>query len=357
MPDKTLTERVVDAAEAVLARQPSVSALEMLMALRWLEYVHVQGWQSGNPHCTPLESLMQSKRPRRVAALKDFERWGATHKLERFQTRYFPRARTTEAELRIAEDGAPAIEELYRVSFMRPDLSAKRQETVRAKAEQAPELAVFEAFHAQSCSECGEVVGKGQLVFVEKGNPVCLSCADLDHLVLLPSGDQALTRRAKKYSQLWAAVLKFNRRLRRQVRTGLLITPEALAKAEAECVADADVRAARRAVEEERRRVADREYIGQVTAEIIRLFPGCPPKTAAAVADHACQRGSGRVGRSAAAKALAPDALRLAVAAHARHVHTNYDELLLTGCDRERAREIVRPRVGAIMDKWRQTAE
>jgi len=33
---------------------------------------------------------------------------------------------------------------------------------------------------------------------------LCLSCADLDHLAFLPSGDTALTRRAKKYSGLTA---------------------------------------------------------------------------------------------------------------------------------------------------------
>jgi hypothetical protein len=38
---------------------------------------------------------------------------------------------------------------------------------------------------------------------------ICLTCSDLDHLVYLPSGDAALTRRAKKNSKLSAVVIKW----------------------------------------------------------------------------------------------------------------------------------------------------
>ena len=50
------------------------------------------------------------------------------------------------------------------------------------------------------------------------------------------------------------------------------------------------------------------------------MFPGCPPDEARAIAEHACQENSGRVGRSAAAKEFDPAALRLAVIAHIRHL-------------------------------------
>jgi len=51
-------------------------------------------------------------------------------------------------------------------------------------------------------------------------------------------------------------------------------------------------------------------------------------------AEHACQKYSGRVGRSAGAKSLGEEFFRLAVIAHIRHSETGYDELLSQGIDR-----------------------
>lgn len=62
---------------------------------------------------------------------------------------------------------------------------------------------------------------------------------------------------------------------------------------------------------------------------------------------------SGRVGRSAEAKRLDEDAVRLAVIAHIRHTETRYDELLLKGIDRKAVRWEVADKVGEILDKWR----
>ena len=54
--------------------------------------------------------------------------------------------------------------------------------------------------------------------------------------------------------------------------------------------------------------------------------------------------------RTAAAKELGPEAIRLAVIAHIRHVHTNYDALLTRYADRDMAREQIRDKVSAILD-------
>lgn len=61
---------------------------------------------------------------------------------------------------------------------------------------------------------------------------------------------------------------------------------------------------------------------------------------------------SGRVGRSAAAKALDAEAVRLAVAAHVRHGEANYDELLASGADRHEAREHVARQVDEVLRRW-----
>jgi hypothetical protein len=90
-----------------------------------------------------------------------------------------------------------------------------------------------------------------------------------------------------------------------------------------------------------------------VTAEIRSLFPKCPPEEARRIAEHTAQRGSGRVGRSAAGRALNERALELAVLAAIRHRKTKYDELLAKGVDRAAARERVLDRVQEILDDWR----
>jgi len=60
------------------------------------------------------------------------------------------------------------------------------------------------------------------------------------------------------------------------------------------------------------------------------------------------------VGRSAAGRALEPDALELAVAAAVRHEDTRYDELLMSGLARELARAQVRDEVVRVLDGWRR---
>ena len=172
-------------------------------------------------------------------------------------------------------------------------------------------------------------------------------------LVFLPSGDAALTRRAKKNSRLSAVVVRFSRARKRYERQGILVEEDALERAEQECLADEESRARRRDRDAARRAGADLELQARMAVEIGKLFPGCPAERAEAIARHAAQRGSGRVGRSAAGRALDPEALELAVLASVRHQDTGYDELLMSGVDRATARDRVRDQVTAVLDQWR----
>jgi hypothetical protein len=88
--------------------------------------------------------------------------------------------------------------------------------------------------------------------------------------------------------------------------------------------------------------------------KISRLFPGCPSGRATAIARHTGLRGSGRVGRSAAGRALDDNAITLAVIASICHHDTSYDTLLMAGQPRDAAREQVRPDINRILDAWRQ---
>ena len=218
------------------------------------------------------------------------------------------------------------------------------------------DLVVFSILRNSQCVDCGEALWKGDLLFMEKERPLCLACADLDHLVYVPRGDAALTRRAKKHSTLSAVVVRFSRARGHYERQGILVEETALQKAEHECVQDAGPRAARREREEVRRVVQDRDLGARVADAIRELFPGCPAAEALAIAEHTTARGSGRVGRTAAGKALDERAVTAAAIAAIRHTHTRYDELLMSGFDRVDARDAVRGAVDRVLDSWRKPA-
>jgi hypothetical protein len=99
---------------------------------------------------------------------------------------------------------------------------------------------VFSILRGSKCTECGEELWKGSFLLMENGRPLCLRCADLDHLVYLPRGDRALTRRAKKKSVLSAVVVRFSRARGRYERQGILVEESALQEAQEQCLEDAD---------------------------------------------------------------------------------------------------------------------
>jgi hypothetical protein len=221
------------------------------------------------------------------------------------------------------------------------------------KQDQASELTVFITTTDASCSDCGEQLGRGAwITLVENKGALCLSCADLDHLIFLPSGDAALTRRARKRSALAAVVLKWSRARKRYERQGLLVQAEALEQAEQECLADSEARERRRERETARRAELDREYVEHFAARVRELYPRCPPGRETIIAEHACLKYSGRVGRSAAAKSLDEAAIRLAVIAHIRHAETDYDTLLARGYERHDARLRVEEKIDRVLARW-----
>jgi len=224
---------------------------------------------------------------------------------------------------------------------------------VREVAFVMDEIKVFISHRESKCGECGEDLGAHAWITLQgaKG-AVCLSCADLDHLVYLPAGDTALTRRARKNSRLSAVVLKWSRARKRYERQGLLVEERGLEQAEGECAADEAAREAARARAAERRAELDRHYVDEFARRIREMFPRCPPGREVEIATHACRKYSGRVGRSSAAKAFDAKAVRLAVVAHVRHAETDYDSFLLQGYDREAARSRVARKLDEVVDSW-----
>jgi hypothetical protein len=216
------------------------------------------------------------------------------------------------------------------------------------------ELTMFIASRESVCDECRENLGKGAWITLQgdEKKAACLSCADLDHLVFLPAGDAALTRRSRKLSKLSAVVVKWSRARKHYERQGLLVENEAIEQAEHECKADAGQRELRRARAAIRRAELDEKYIKVFASRVKEVYPGCPEGCEKVIAEHACRKYSGRVGRSAAAKELDENAIRLAVTAHIRHQETRYDELLLAGLDRHEARKKVQGEILSVAKKW-----
>jgi hypothetical protein len=224
------------------------------------------------------------------------------------------------------------------------------------KTRRDDEIVVFWLVKSSRCSECGAELHKGNLLRLEQEKALCVECADLDHLEFLPRGDPAVTRRASKYSKLHAVVVRWSNTRKRYERQGILAEPAAIDRAEQESLADAEVRARRQARDAERRALEDEEFVAAFARAIREQFPGCPAGEETEIARHASRKSSGRVGRTAAAKQFDPTAIHLAVVAHVRHVHTNYDELLGEFCDRPSARASVHQQVSAILDKWQSPA-
>jgi hypothetical protein len=233
------------------------------------------------------------------------------------------------------------------------DCSAWQMANGGMKSEKNKGILVFIVRRDTKCSECGEELWSGSFLCLEKDKALCLSCADLDQLEYLTSGDPALTRRSTKYSKIHAKVLKWSRTRNRYERQGILAEPKAIEQAIEECSADAHIRELRRQRETIKREKKDQKFIEDYANYIRKCFPDCPASEEFTIAEHTCQKYSGRVGRSAASKEFDPQAITLAVRAHVRHEYTNYDELLMAGWERFEARDAVRGQVEETLNQWR----
>jgi hypothetical protein len=352
-PRGTFQERVERAAEAALKRGGSVGPLELFQEMGLLQPCHVEGWRRGKEYYRALQPWIQVGPEKFQKAVRHFQEWAKQRGLRPIEAAHTRRGPGGVEPLRVTENGDPEWEKFYRTYYAPADLPEKKTARLAAKLNRPPELVVFEKVgHEGNCGECGAELLKGDFLVMEKGRPLCLACGDLDRLVFLPAGDMALTRRARKHSSLAAVVLRFSRVGKRYERQGLLVTPEALAKAEEECAADAPARAAARDRAALGRQEEDREFVAALTQAILRQYPGCPADEAGRIAGHTGRRGSGRVGRSAAGRALDESAVKLAVTAHIRHERTNYDKLLMSGTERLDARERVREAIGRVLAEW-----
>lgn len=341
-----LGRRVAEAAQQALAGHGYVTPLEVLVGIRWLHDTHPGLWRQ--ERVATIEEIAQVDVPHLVEAVRLLEVWAREHGLSATEVEY----RSTGKErrpLRFTRSADPEIERALRTHWA----AAGRQEEA-AKAPQAARPLAIMPLGEWTCRECG---GTGDLLVMDGPGPLCLTCADLDHLVFLPAGDTALTRRATKGSALSAVVVRFSRSRKRYERQGVLVEEPALEQAEASCLADAEIRERRRERAAARRPVEDQRFQARFAAAILDQFPGCPPERAAGIAAHAAERGSGRVGRSRSGRELDPEAVRLAVRASVRHQETDYDRRLMRGEGRAEARDAVHLQVARVLERWSTAPE
>lgn len=344
----SIEQRVARAGEDALREQGYVAPVDVLVRMGWLQPVHRDHWRQGRvPY---LEQVVQAGLGKVSTAMRAMRHWAEAQGLQPSETVYVARTRDRRP-LRFSASGDPSIERAYRTHWVSPVLSDAGRARVVQQASRPPDLVVIAPLREWTCAGCG---GTGGLLLMEDDAPLCLVCADLDHLVPLPAGDATLTRRARKASSLSAVVVRFSRSRKRYERQGVLVEEQALQEAEASCLADAEARARRRARDEKRRRDADAQLVDRWVEAIRRRFPGCPPERAEAIATHTAARGSGRIGRTAAGQDLDAEAVELAVAASVRHRDTDYDSLLMAGLPRGEARERVREQVVAHLGRWRR---
>ncbi|MEU8657291.1 DUF2293 domain-containing protein [Actinoplanes philippinensis] len=345
-----LERRVIAAAEEALGRQRQVSPVDVLTGMGWLPPGRVTDWRQGR--APDLESIAAVSPDRLADALEVFRRWVDSRGLRPSEIDYVAAARERRP-LRFTAGGDPEREAAYRTHWLSADLTDSQRERLTTRQSKPPDLVVVLPSKPFTCAVCA-ATDDGMLIMEDAG-PVCLTCADLEHLVFLPSGDAALTRRAKQASRLSAVVVRFNSSRRRYERRGLLVEQAAVEQAEEQCLSDEEARARRRDRDRIRREAADETFQQRLAELIAAMFPGCPPARADEISRHTSIRGSGRVGRSAAGRALDPDAVTRAVIASIRHEDTPYDDLLMSGVPRDEARTRIRADIDRVLTSWRTT--
>lgn len=325
-----------------------MSPLDVLTGIGWVPPGLVTNWRQGRaPH---LEAVAAVSADRIADVLEIFHRWAGSRDLRPSEVDY-PAATRDRRPLLFTAAGDPVRERAFRTHWMPADLPEQQRERLTTRQSKPPDLVVMQALKPFTCAACART--DADLLMMEDAGPHCLDCVDLGHLVFLAAGDAALTRRAKRASRLSAVVVRFSRNRGRYERQGLLVEESAIDQAEQECLSDEDARARRRERDRERREVADVRFQEELAEQIGRLFPGCPPQRAAGISLHTGTRGSGRVGRSAAGRALDPDAVTRAVIASIRHEDTEYDALLMAGVPREEARQRIRDDIDRVLERWR----
>lgn len=204
----------------------------MLVGIGLLHPTHVSAWRAGRvPY---LEELIQGAPAKIARAMQVFHHWAHQRGLQSIEVAHLGRGRAPQPELRFSESGDPYSERSYRTHYLPRTLPERQKQRLLEKLGAPPEIVVFWIHRDTRCSRCQTELAHGSLLLLEREEPLCLACAGLDHLVYVPRGDPALTRRARQHSMLSAVVVRFSRARKRYERQGILVEQAALHTAQEE---------------------------------------------------------------------------------------------------------------------------
>ena len=206
-----------------------------------------------------------------------------------------------------------------------------------------------------SCQRCKRAVNFGEKFVAEseEHRGTCFKCSSFKDAAFLEPGDAAMTRRSKKHSSYCGVLYAWNKRRKRFERKGQYVEAKAIELARKECEMDAGKRAKSNEKASIKRAADDIVYVDEFSKAIKHRYPNCPKNREVEIAQHACEKYSGRVGRTANAKQFDTTMIDLAVEAHIRHTETNYDAQFNKGKTKRAIRSEVKVDITAVMKKWR----
>src|SRR5437879_7433476 len=202
-----LQRRVVQAAETTLRTHGYVAPVDVLVGLGWLRSSTVEDWRRGR--LSPLARALPVDAAKTGTTFEYLRNWARQHGLQPSEAGALAGTRD-QRPLVFADD--ESLQRLFRTHWISPGLSDKQRAKLESRQNRAPELVVVPAPEDWGCDSCGARAAAGSLQFPEENQRLCLSCVDFDHLVFLPSGNAALSRRAKQESTLAVLVMRLNKR-------------------------------------------------------------------------------------------------------------------------------------------------
>jgi len=144
-----LEKRVHRAAEAALARQQYVSAIDVLCGMGLLAPVRVDDWRKGRVDF--LERVIQGNLHKISSSMAIFRRWAAEKGLKPSETGYVRRTRGATVALQFSKSGDPEIEKNYRTHYISAALGERKRQKLQEKLERAPQPVVFQILRDSEC--------------------------------------------------------------------------------------------------------------------------------------------------------------------------------------------------------------
>ena len=127
---RKLADRVAKAAEAPLAAQGYVSAIDVLVGIDWLRPDAVKRWRQGQVDY--LERVVTANLSRISEAMKLFRTWATQRGLLPRETHYVTHTRHRQT-LRFSRSGNFTIERLYRTHWVSAALVKRQRERRKAR--------------------------------------------------------------------------------------------------------------------------------------------------------------------------------------------------------------------------------